>query len=173
MNFHPRLATLLITLAGLLSACSAPNPCYDSARPHHRPQGFQNQYTAFQPKGRIELLRWQFDAARNGLPQAPGTATAQTPADLAFIRANAHAGRAMRPAVTWIGHATVLAQFGGINLITDPMFSERASPFGFIGPKGQQPPGVALRDLPRLDAVLITWTWRPGAHSACTGAPSS
>lgn len=156
MNLHPGVAALAVTLAGLLSACSAPNPYYDSARPHHRPQGFQNNYTEFQPKGLIELLRWQFDAARNGLPQAPRAATAQTPADLALIRANALAGRAMRPAVTWIGHATVLAQFGGINLVTDPMFSERASPFGFIGPKRHQPPGVALGDLPRLDAVLIS-----------------
>ena len=62
----------------------------------------------------------------------------------------------MQPAVTWIGHATVLAQLGGINLLTDPHFSQRASPLSFIGPKRQLEPGVALAALPHIDVVLIS-----------------
>jgi N-acyl-phosphatidylethanolamine-hydrolysing phospholipase D len=58
--------------------------------------------------------------------------------------------------VTWVGHATVLAQLGGLNMLTDPIFSERASPFSFAGPRREQPPGVALAELPHIDAVLVS-----------------
>jgi N-acyl-phosphatidylethanolamine-hydrolysing phospholipase D len=76
--------------------------------------------------------------------------------DLAFLQGNARAGAAMRPAVTWIGHATVLAQLGGLTLLTDPVFSERASPVSFAGPKRHLPPGVVLNDLPHVDVVLAS-----------------
>ena len=76
--------------------------------------------------------------------------------DLAFVHANATAGAAMRPAVTWIGHATVLAQLGGLNVITDPMFSSRAAPIAFVGPKRHQPPGLAPKQLPYIDVVLVS-----------------
>jgi N-acyl-phosphatidylethanolamine-hydrolysing phospholipase D len=78
------------------------------------------------------------------------------PPDLAFIAANARAGAAMQPAATWIGHASVLVQLGGINVLTDPIFSERASPVSFAGPRRAQPPGLALAELPRVDVVLIS-----------------
>ena len=50
----------------------------------------------------------------------------------------------------------MLAQFGGINWITDPVFSERVSPVSFTGPKRLQPPGVALADLPPIDVVMVS-----------------
>ena len=156
MTLHLRSSSFVAPLLGLLAACSVTNPHYDPAKPHHRPAGFQNNYTAFEPKGLSDVVSWQINAARNGLPPPPQTATAQVPPDLAFIRANAAAGAAMRPAVTWIGHASVLAQLGGINLVTDPMFFERASFSRFVGPRRHHPPGVALQDLPRVDAVLIS-----------------
>ncbi len=117
---------------------------------------YQNNHQQFEPKGLIQLLRWRWEAARDGKPAPPATATPTTQPDLAFIRSNAAAGAAMQPAVTWIGHATVLAQLGGINLLTDPMFSPRASPFSFIGPQRAQPPGVALADLPHIDVVVVS-----------------
>jgi N-acyl-phosphatidylethanolamine-hydrolysing phospholipase D len=57
---------------------------------------------------------------------------------------------------TWIGHAAFLLQIGGANLLTDPMFSRRASPVSFGGPRRFRPPGVALSELPPLDAVLLS-----------------
>jgi N-acyl-phosphatidylethanolamine-hydrolysing phospholipase D len=50
----------------------------------------------------------------------------------------------------------VLAQLGGLNVLTDPVFSERASPLPFAGPKRHLPPGVALADLPHIDVVLAS-----------------
>ena len=63
---------------------------------------------------------------------------------------------AHNPSITWIGHATVLVQMDGLNIVTDPAWSERASPFQWIGPKRAQPPGVALADLPHVDLVLVS-----------------
>lgn len=58
--------------------------------------------------------------------------------------------------LTWIGHTTFLLQIGGLNFLTDPIFSDRCSPFSFIGPKRSTPPGVLLSDLPTIDAVIIS-----------------
>ena len=62
----------------------------------------------------------------------------------------------MAPAITWVGHATMLAQFGGLNVVTDRVFSERVSPLSFIGPKRHVPPGLSLAQLPHIDLVLIS-----------------
>ncbi len=59
-------------------------------------------------------------------------------------------------AVTFIGHSTFLLQLPGLNLLTDPMFSPRASPFSWAGPKRVRPPALALADLPRIDVVLVS-----------------
>ena len=63
-------------------------------------------------------------------------------------------GAAMR--VSYIGHATLLIQTHGANILVDPVWSERASPFRFAGPKRINPPGVAIGNLPKLDAVLVS-----------------
>src|SRR5262249_9155358 len=59
-------------------------------------------------------------------------------------------------ALTHIGQATFLLQFGGLNILTDPNFSERASPVGWAGPKRVRDPGVALERLPRIDLILLS-----------------
>ncbi|MEA3066556.1 MAG: hypothetical protein QOJ27_3017 [Sphingomonadales bacterium] len=64
------------------------------------------------------------------------------------------AGREMR--VTWIGHSSVLVQTAGLNILTDPIWSERASPFSFLGPKRVRAPGVRFEDLPKIDLVLVS-----------------
>ncbi|HYE26631.1 MAG TPA: MBL fold metallo-hydrolase [Allosphingosinicella sp.] len=61
-----------------------------------------------------------------------------------------------RMLVTWVGHATVLIQTQGLNILTDPIWSERASPFSFIGPKRVRAPGVRFEDLPGIDLVLVS-----------------
>ncbi len=58
--------------------------------------------------------------------------------------------------VTFVNHATVLIQQDGVNVLTDPIWSERASPFPFAGPRRVRPPGIRLEDLPPIDAVVIS-----------------
>lgn len=63
-------------------------------------------------------------------------------------------GDALR--LTFVGHATVLVQTGGVNLLTDPVWSDRTSPLRFAGPKRVHAPGVAFDDLPSIDIVLVS-----------------
>jgi L-ascorbate metabolism protein UlaG (beta-lactamase superfamily) len=58
--------------------------------------------------------------------------------------------------VTLIGHATLLIQIAGLNILTDPVWSERASPTTFAGPRRVTPPSIGLHDLPPIDLVLIS-----------------
>jgi len=131
----------------------------DTAKPpfppsHHRPTGFQNNYQDFEPKSLAQVLRWRLEATLGGKPKPPQTPIPAVAPDLGFIKTNI--GAKQQPAVTWIGHATVLAQIGGLNVLTDPIFSQRASPLGFIGPKRHQRPGVELWNLPAIDVVLVS-----------------
>lgn len=59
-------------------------------------------------------------------------------------------------ATTFIGQATFLLQFPALNVLTDPIFSERASPVTWAGPKRVRPPALSLAQLPRIDVVLLS-----------------
>jgi L-ascorbate metabolism protein UlaG (beta-lactamase superfamily) len=58
--------------------------------------------------------------------------------------------------VTFINHATTLLQLDGVNVLTDPIWSERCSPVSFVGPKRVRPPGLRFEDLPPIDAVILS-----------------
>ena len=58
--------------------------------------------------------------------------------------------------LTFINHATVLVQVDGVNLLTDPIWSERASPLSWLGPRRYRPPGIRFADLPPIDVVVIS-----------------
>ena len=57
---------------------------------------------------------------------------------------------------TWVGHSTFLIQIEGVNILTDPHFTKRASPFSFMGPSRTTPPGLSIDQLPFIDLVLIS-----------------
>jgi len=139
-----------------LSTCANEPTVAAGQAPHHRDGGFRNNYTDSISPGFAALARWRFEAWRDGLPAPPSSATPAIVPDLGLIQSNAKAGARMVPTVTWIGHATVLVQLGGLNVLTDPMFSLRASPLSFIGPERAQKPGLWLHELPHIDLVLIS-----------------
>lgn len=58
--------------------------------------------------------------------------------------------------ITMVGHVTLLIQVRGLNILTDPVWSERASPLSFAGPKRVTAPGIKLADLPSIDVVLVS-----------------
>ncbi len=60
-----------------------------------------------------------------------------------------------RMLVTWVGHATVLVQTAGLNILTDPIWSDTAGPFGF-GPRRVAEPGIRFDDLPPIDLVVVS-----------------
>ncbi|MEM9798139.1 MAG: MBL fold metallo-hydrolase [Pseudomonadota bacterium] len=96
------------------------------------------------PRGFGDLLRWQLGGGKADWPG--GVAITQTTPDerVADLR------------VTMVGHASLLIQAGGVNLLTDPVWSKRASPVAFAGPARVTAPGVAFDRLPPIDAVLIS-----------------
>lgn len=132
------------------------NPHFNPAKKHHRPDGFQNNHMSFRGKRWHEILRWRWQAWRAGHPKPLQTPIPVVRPDLAFIHANARAGLLMHPAATWIGHITVLLQVGGLNILTDPVFSERCFPVQWAGPKRHTPPGLSLAELPHIDVVLLS-----------------
>jgi len=60
-----------------------------------------------------------------------------------------------RMVVTWVGHATVLVQTQGINILTDPIWADRAGPLG-VGPKRVAEPGIRFDDLPKIDVIVVS-----------------
>lgn len=136
------------------------NPFYDPAKPHHRPDGFRNPGGDEVSKSLAQVLRWRLDARRDGLPRPPSdpipTARPDLPRLHGYGARHAHDPAGHGPSITWAGHATVLAQLGGLSLLTDPIFSERASPLPGVGPKRHQAPGLAPHELPHVDVVLIS-----------------
>lgn len=58
--------------------------------------------------------------------------------------------------VIWVGHATMLVQAGGFNILTDPIWSDRAGPFGITGPRRVMAPAIPLDQLPRIDAIVVS-----------------
>ena len=119
---------------------------------HHREHGFANTNAAFERPG-----FWTVQSFRARRMWASIANTKPVPD---FLRV-ANDGRALRdnreaPTLTWIGHATLLIQVDGLNVLTDPQFSERASPVGFAGPRRLNPPGLAFDALPPIDVVVIS-----------------
>ena len=58
--------------------------------------------------------------------------------------------------VTFVNHSSVLVQMDGVNVLTDPVWSNRVSPFTWVGPRRHRAPGIRFEDLPPLDAVLVS-----------------
>ncbi|MCF7800663.1 MAG: MBL fold metallo-hydrolase [Candidatus Marinimicrobia bacterium] len=58
--------------------------------------------------------------------------------------------------VTWLGHSTFLVQLDGMNILTDPIFSDRCSPVQWAGPKRLSPPAFSMESLPPIDVIVIS-----------------
>ncbi|EPE95874.1 MBL fold metallo-hydrolase [Rhizobium grahamii] len=101
-----------------------------------------------EPLGFRDLMRWQFGGGRDRWPKSVPSLFQPAKPDLHV------AGENIR--VTMVGHATMLIQVAGLNILTDPVWSDRASPFGFAGPKRVVAPGIAFDDLPPIDLVLVS-----------------
>jgi N-acyl-phosphatidylethanolamine-hydrolysing phospholipase D len=98
-----------------------------------------------------QLLRWGVERLTRGVPPDPEPSV--------FAVAEPALPARLDPrdiAVTWIGHAAALLQIAGRNLLTDPMFGERASPLRHAGPRRWVRPGIPLAALPPIHTVLLS-----------------
>jgi L-ascorbate metabolism protein UlaG (beta-lactamase superfamily) len=103
--------------------------------------------TSTKHAGFLDLLRWM--ATRDHGPWDRWRKTPPGPPPPQRVD-----GDALR--ITFINHSTLLIQTASVNILTDPIWSERCSPVGFAGPVRHHPPGIRLEDLPPIDAVLIS-----------------
>lgn len=124
----------------------------DALLPHHTPGGFRNPWPDSELRGVRDVIRWIRQRGRQRRAATPPRGSFPTAVpQVAYPRAAASVFSA-----TWIGHSTVLLQMGGLNVLTDPVFSQRASPVQWLGPARTMQPALALDALPPVDAVLLS-----------------
>jgi N-acyl-phosphatidylethanolamine-hydrolysing phospholipase D len=148
----PRVSAVLASALFLIAACAGigmePLPDRPS---HHVAGGFRNLDPNFSRPS--SWTRWSFVVRRlwagfiaPRLFEAPRVIN-----DGATLRTGV-----LNPSVTWIGHSTLLLQVDGVNVLTDPQWSARASPLSWAGPRRLSSPGLGFEDLPRVHVVVIS-----------------
>jgi glyoxylase-like metal-dependent hydrolase (beta-lactamase superfamily II) len=100
-----------------------------------------------QARGFLDVLRWKLTSRPQPAPRFISDVEPSKPPPCVD-------GNDLR--VTLINHSTVLLQQSGANILTDPIWPERASPLSWIGPRRHRKPGVRWEDLPRIGVVLLS-----------------
>jgi L-ascorbate metabolism protein UlaG (beta-lactamase superfamily) len=94
-----------------------------------------------------DLMKWQFGGGRAKWPKRVANTSYPAPQPRVHDK-ELHA--------TWIGHSAMLLQVAGINILTDPFLSERASPLAFAGPRRVRPPALTADTLPHIDVIVLS-----------------
>jgi L-ascorbate metabolism protein UlaG (beta-lactamase superfamily) len=139
---------LVGALGAALAGCCAfsTSPYRGRPSPHYHHGAFHNEAPALHGSF-WGLLRWQLTRKRG--PWREWVEAKPGPKPPRRV-----AGSKLR--VTFINHATTLVQLAGLNILTDPIYSKRASPLSWIGPARHRPPGIRFADLPPIDIVVIS-----------------
>lgn len=130
---------LLLLLAGCMTYYKGPKS------DHFDGERFFNKYPPSTDKSFSKLLKWRIFGEHSKWPQW---------IDSEYKKLSTQRSQTLK--VTFINHASALIQVDNINIITDPHFSDRASPVSFAGPKRVRKPGIKFEDLPPLDFVLVS-----------------
>lgn len=122
------------------------NPYYKGpATDHFDGERFFQPGLASSDRSFFDVLRWRLLERRAGWPEVVPARSGLRPEEVVDDLV-----------VTLVGHASLLIQTAGINMLIDPVWAERASPFRWAGPRRRNPPAIAFDDLPPIHAVLIT-----------------
>lgn len=136
------LVIAIINLVGfIISAPRYQGPVSD----HFNGKTFEN-IGDVKAKGGKDLLKWMMNRERQSWT-LEGNASFGPKAQ-EKVTSGVH--------ITFVNHSTFLIQTNGLNILTDPIWSERTSPVSFAGPKRMRPPGIRFEDLPTIDLVLIS-----------------
>jgi len=142
------LSAVAAAAGGIASARAAQARYYEGAiSDHFNGLRFVDPH-GVPPKSIPDLLRWW--SSRGGRVAWAGAAPSSY-VDTPPARVD---GKNLR--VSFVGHASVLLQTGGLNILIDPVWSERVSPVDFIGPKRVNDPGIAFDALPKIDVILVS-----------------
>ncbi len=140
--------TILFGLVLALSACAS-GRIYESRNFDAEARVFENTDGTKNNKSFTELLG--LFASYFTRPDDPDEKTG-----FPVITSDADMLATLKDEIIWAGHSTLIVNHGGVNIMTDPIFSNRASPVQFSGPKRVTPLPFHVRDLPPIDAVVIS-----------------
>lgn len=122
-----------------------------SSTPREFPKHFDGKHfynpDAPQARGLLDVLRWKLTSRVEPSPRFVADVEQTIPPRTV---------EGSQISITLVNHSTVLIQQSGLNLLTDPIWSDRASPFSWAGPKRRRSPGVRMQDLPPIHAVLLS-----------------
>lgn len=150
------LTDRLIRLASILILVYAGGACANSSyidRPaHHTDDGFKNLHTGPITKGPFGYMKMRYF----GDDEFADHAAVADQMDVAAPDYEGLVTPGDQAQITWLGHSTFLLQYNGVNILTDPMLSERASPVSFAGPKRLVPKPVSFEHLPQVHYLVIS-----------------
>lgn len=152
MSFVLYPALLALLLLSIFS-CASPAETDTRNRPaHHTDHGFKNLYIEDSKKSFFSFMKMKHFSSvkwadhRIDADKVPGQ----------MIDIERITNRDQQQQITWLGHSSFLIQKAGVNLLTDPVFSDRTSPFSFMGPKRYVPHRMDYSDLPAIHHVVIS-----------------
>ncbi|MFO0669089.1 MAG: MBL fold metallo-hydrolase [Polyangiaceae bacterium] len=128
------------------AAACVPAPRLSGPPTDHFADGSFRNLARFDPPGITDLLEWAVTGDAVTWPEWVEIPDARPPP--------ARVTQGLR--VTFVNHATVLVQMSGVNVLTDPVWSERVGPAFWIGPRRHKDPGIRFEDLPPIDAIVIS-----------------
>ena len=131
---------VVIGIGFILSGPTYKGPVSD----HFDGRQFMNP-TGIKAKGLSDVLQWMLNRKQGSWKERQ---------DIPYGDKPVASSEELR--ITFVNHSTFLIQVDGINLLTDPVWSERTSPFTFAGPKRMRPAGIKFEDLPKIDVVLLS-----------------
>lgn len=154
MNLFKKLmlwiALIILIAAGLVTfiGWSLSAPGYEGATSDHFDGSHFNNIAEIEEKDFFDVLKWYAQREPgewNVIPlnEVQFAARPETRVEDGLV-------------ITYVNHSTFLIQTNGLNILTDPVWSDRVSPFSFAGPKRMRPPGLRFEDLPKIDLVLIS-----------------
>ena len=149
---RPALAAAAVAGAAAVAALAVAerrflaSPAYRGPRSDHFDgRRFHNQQPGWQSEG--SFVKWMLERDRGPWREWVAADPGPKPPE------RVDGGRLR---VTFVNHATTLIQMDGVNILTDPIWSERCSPVSFAGPRRIRPAGIRFDDLPPIDAVLVS-----------------
>lgn len=138
----------MMAIPVLFLGCQSSFKYFDPEKTHHGKKGFLNNYDNTPPQG---FWKWQWE--RRTAPSKPkedfNPEIVKT--DTSFLKQNK-----TKNTLTWMGHSSMFLQMDGQNILLDPIFSERASPLSFAGPRRLSALPFQIEELPTVDLIVVS-----------------
>jgi N-acyl-phosphatidylethanolamine-hydrolysing phospholipase D len=149
MNYFHKASVFALLIVLAISILKAQDNDELPIPAHHTEGGFRNTDSSFQETSFTKMMPWAIGRLGDWFAKPTGDIP-HTYNDGSILKQN-------KPyTITWVGHSTCLIQFEGINILTDPVWSDRIGPVAWAGETRVLPPGIAMDKLPPIDIVLIS-----------------